>query len=770
MFYCLLFLLLFSPQDAEPASEPAVGGSSEWSTPDQQQIESGTGQFSVEQNRALNPDFPSSMPLVMPMNSPTDGEAAPASTGVPTLFTGRGFWGNVVGTKEPGSEEIVLERPEIKQLKETTLLLSGHVGPVETIAFSPDCSTILSGGSDRQIILWNALNGENLQRFRGSRSAIASLCISPNGENFVSCTSTDRRVLYWQLNAESPAEEFPLTQFEPSSLAVDERANTVAVGLADGQITIFNKLPDTPKPRETTFKAHLLAVNHIRFSPDEKFLLSCGNDRIVSIWDAQTTKSVRTFRFHRGAVLCADFSPDGQWIVSAGTDKTAILWNVADGAVKHRLSGHVGDITEVAFCADGSRIMTASKDRMIFLWDAETGEKIASAPKRNSPILSAAWSHVNDSIAIGCVNGTIEILASSIFVPEGDGTEQPSTGFNGASSVRQKPSDEVSQKREALMKLPQGRMSLRYGRTSSYNDNGSISPNGLQFASITSSRGEGTLWETDTGNIVRLLQGPYAVSAVCFHPKDSNFLLTGSKHGTIQYLNLVSDNNVTSFPGHDGEILSFAMSPEGTMFLSGATDGTVVLWDLINKKKLATAQPSEKKNQRIRSLAFSPDGKHFAVGSEENTVGLWIIEPGAAGTDEGYSLTEQHKLSGHEKGNVSVAFSPDGTRLYSAAADGIAIQWDVTNSGKLLQEFRAHTDSIESIAVSPNGQFLLTGGKTEEFSLLWDTNTAKPVMILPFQGGPITNVMFHTKSLSVITIGGRTPILWNIAEIQNLAR
>ena len=768
MLYCLFFLLLFFPQDVEkePASEPTENENVEWSGLEQQQIESGTGQLDIEQNRTLDPTLPSPMSLMIPLYPPANEEAAMVSAEAPPPFTGRGFWGNVVGTKEPNTLDDAPDYIDAKQLKDTILLLSGHVGPVEAVAFSPDCNTILSGGSDRQMLLWNAMNGEQLRRYRGSRSSITSLCVSSNGENFVSCTPTDRRVLFWQFDSETPAEEFPTTQFEPSSVVMDARAQTIVVGLMDGQITIYNKLLDFPKPRETTFKAHLLAVNRVRFSPDERFFLSCGNDRAVSIWDAQTAKLVRTFRFHKGAVLCADYSPDGQWIVSAGTDKTAILWNVADGEVKHRLSGHVGDITDVAFSTDGSRIMTASKDRMIFLWDAETGERIAMAPKRNSPILSAAWSHVNDSVAIGCVNGTVEILASSVFISEKEGTGEKTAEPHVASPSRQKFSDDVLQKREKLLKLPQGRMSLRYGRTSSYNDLGSVSPNGFQFASITSDRGDGTLWEADTGKVTRILRGSFVVSAIRFHSKDSNFLITGSKNGAIQYWNLTLDNVINSFPGHESPIQTLAVSSDGTRFLSGAADGTVILWNLLEKRKLATVQASKKK---IRSLSLSPDGKHFAVGSEDNLVGLWTIGAGTAGTDEEYSLAEQ-KLTGHEKGNISVVFSPDGTRLYSAAADGIAIQWDVTNSGKLLQEYTAHTDSIESIAISPNGQYLLTGGKSEEFSLLWDVNVAQPIMVLPFQGGPVTDVMFHPKSFSVITIGGRTPVLWNIAEIQNLAR
>ena len=306
------------------------------------------------------------------------------------------------------------------------------------------------------------------------------------------------------------------------------------------------------------------------------------------------------------------------------------------------------------------------------------------------------------------------------------------------------------------MNLPQGQMVFRYGKTSHYSDIGTISPDGFHFASINTNRGEGTLWETDTGKVNQLLELPQQISAICFHTKDPNFFLTGSKSGAIRYWNL-SQNSTSDLPGHESPVQEVVIAPDGTQFLSGAADGTVILWDILAKQQLQMLQTNKKK---IRSLVFSPDSKRFAVSAEDSVIGLWTI-----GTEEENLFTEQ-KLTGHDTGNISVVFSPDGAYLYSAASDGKAIQWDVA-TGRLLKEFKAHTDAIVSLAISPNGQYLLTGGKSEEFSLLWDVNTAEPVMILPHQGGPVTDILFHPKSFNVITVGGRTPLLWNISSVQD---
>ena len=730
MFYSLFLILLLAPQETS-ISEPMVDD--------------------AELDRQIL-----SLPLLIPENLPQTPSVSKAET---APFTGRRFWGNVVGISPQGSEDKEIttrsERQTEPLLRAGVQILSGHTGPVETVAFSPDFRNLFSGGSDRQLILWDTFSGELIRKYRGHRTTVASIAVSKNGKNFVSCTSSDRRVLFWDINEETTPEEYPSPPFEPSTIAINSDAMQVIVGLMNGQISVYQKAVDSPAPRETTIKGHLLAINQVRFSPDEKSFLTCGNDQTVFVWNARTYKPIQTFRKHRGAVLCADFSPDGQEIVSAGTDKTALVWTVANGEIKHRLSGHVGDITAVAFSADGSEICTASRDRTIVLWDATTGEKKSVAPKRNSPILSAGWDKVNNSVAVGCINGTVEILASSVFISETSATEELDMSGDAPASL---PGTDI-QKRNALLDLPQGQIMFRIGQTSHYSDIGAISPNGFQFASVNTTRGEGTLWETDTGKVIRIFSVPQVISAARFHPIDSNFFLTGSKNGAIQYWNFTYEST-TDFPLHESPVQSIVLTQDGKRLFSGFVDGTVILWDILAKRKLQTIQASTKK---IRSLAVSPDGKYFAVGSEDKTVGLWTFDGTAEEGKE--NLYMEQKLAGHESGEISVVFSSDGTSLFSAASDGKAIQWEVA-SGKLLKEFKAHTGEIASIAVSPNGQYLLTGGKAEEFSLLWNVNDAQPKMILPFQGGPVTDVMFHPKNFNVITVGGRTPRYWNISGIQ----
>ena len=107
-----------------------------------------------------------------------------------------------------------------------------------------------------------------------------------------------------------------------------------------------------------------------------------------------------------------------------------------------------------------------------------------------------------------------------------------------------------------------------------------------------------------------------------------------------------------TFSGHELDIYSLDFSRDGKTIVSGSGDKKVKIWDVEKRKLLETLGNDEVgPKDGVTSVAISPDGRLVAAGSFDFIVRLWDAHTG-------YFL---ERYEGHTESVHSVAFSPDGT-------------------------------------------------------------------------------------------------------------
>ena len=286
-----------------------------------------------------------------------------------------------------------------------------------------------------------------------------------------------------------------------------------------------------------------------------------------------------------------------------------------------------------------------------------------------------------------------------------------------------------------------------------------LSPDGSR---IVSGSGDSTvrLWDVASGEELAVLKDRTrigsTVMSVAFSPDGLRVVLGG--YGTVSIWDTAIGKELAVLKGHEDSVYSVAFSPDGSRIVSGSLDKTVRLWDVASGEELALLKGHE---DGVISVDFSPDGSRIVSGSWDNTVRLWDVASG-----EELALFKGHEsngefcrlqprwiaycfrfleieqfacgmqqaeknslvLKGHESNVMSVAFSPDGSRIVSGSVDSTVRLWDVA-SGEELAVLKGHEGSVMSVAFSPDGSRIVSGS-WDNTVRLWDAASGEELAVL----------------------------------------
>src|ERR1700731_1448989 len=105
----------------------------------------------------------------------------------------------IYNTYNKQMEGVVIVHGELpKQWSACVQVMSGHLGNIRSVSFSPDGTKILSGSDTRTVRVWDAVTGAHLQTLEGHYDEIRSVSFSPDGTRIAS-GSLDRTVKVWDV-------------------------------------------------------------------------------------------------------------------------------------------------------------------------------------------------------------------------------------------------------------------------------------------------------------------------------------------------------------------------------------------------------------------------------------------------------------------------------------------------------------------------------------------------------------------------------------------
>ena len=119
-------------------------------------------------------------------------------------------------------------------------------------------------------------------------------------------------------------------------------------------------------------------INAFAFSPDNRHLAVVSEDGSLRMIDYLKEKLLDLFHSYYGGFTCVCFSPDGKYVLTGGQDDLISIWSVAESAIVARCQGHQSWVSAVAFdpwrCDDRNyRFGSVGEDCRLCLWDFSVG-------------------------------------------------------------------------------------------------------------------------------------------------------------------------------------------------------------------------------------------------------------------------------------------------------------------------------------------------------------------------------------------------------------
>jgi WD40 repeat protein len=442
---------------------------------------------------------------------------------------------------------------------EAESFLIGHTGQVLSADWDPSGAFVITCSDDQTARVWDARTGDGRAVLTGHQGPVVAAAFAPGSASAamadVMTASGDGRVRLWRPDVQGPAS-LTLTGDARGSEAKakwsGDGSRIVTGGTKDGRVAVWDVNNPSGHVIELSTAggvAHPGGATVVTFSPDDRRVLTAGDDGVARMWDAITgafiaevnPKAITRYTPPFSRIHDGSWSPDGKWFAVA-LHEYALVYDAANASAPPKQLRLPGDILSLNWHPLSSRLVVtntgSSGDPWAVLWNPFTGRKddLFRPAERGDLVWYAEWSR-DGSRVVTAANDSQAIVwsADGKYLRRLPTTAAPQfAAWNGPGTRIATASDD---KKTRIWDPERSRPLLELDERGDVPRYVAWSPDD-RFVATANQGSRARVWDATTGAVVEVLSGHTGpVRSIAWNHTGSSVMTTG-EDGTVRVYTL----------------------------------------------------------------------------------------------------------------------------------------------------------------------------------------------------------------------------------------
>jgi WD40 repeat protein/serine/threonine protein kinase len=473
----------------------------------------------------------------------------------------------------------------------------------------------------------------------------------------------------------------------------------------------------------------------------DQLLVTGHSDGTLVFWDFPRARERASARAHSQEVGGLRFSPDGRvlasWSLAPARPSEVALWDPSTGDLLARLPEAGGYVVALAFALEGKVLVFRNvacdgdeSEATVVFWNLASGAaRAVPGPQPIAGCRSMAIPPGGEWLATSASSGKVALRSPAT----GNTLKTLTQSFDGITRMAASP--------DGRTLAVADRTSIRFCDLETDREVGSVTRGGVVSALEFSRDGDRLAVLDDAHREVALVTGIRtkprlvaleAASGGGLHfdlSPDGKTLAAGGIGRKVALWDTSSGKKLADFPRETGHLGCLRFAPGGESLIVSIENAPIRSWHLVKAPEPIERLAGHK--AEVWAMAYTPDGSVLFSSADDHCIKLWDARDGKL----------RSTLKGHRALVASLAVSPDGKLLASAGFEGTVRLWDLP-AGSPRSVLNGHTDRVRAVAFSPDGRFVASAG-SDKTVRVWDAQSGKPAVVFAGHTNSVRAIAFH---------------------------